>query len=136
MPGYDGIGTAKRGYLASKVEGDGRKEPPRVRGQGRHLRPRAAAGRSNPTLEARAVTRSSNLTPKAKDSSREGQPHVQGVAAVRAQEGLGEPSNIEGQEGRREEVSLIQGKEQWLCFAGAAVKRYPTPKVRETQVRW
>ena len=31
---------------------------------------------------------------------------------------------------------LIQGKEQWLCFAGAAVKRYPTPKVRETQVRW
>ena len=31
---------------------------------------------------------------------------------------------------------LIQGKEQWLCFAGAAVKRYPTYKVRETQVRW
>ena len=30
---------------------------------------------------------------------------------------------------------LIQGKEQWLCFAGAAVKRYPTSKVRETQVR-
>ena len=24
---------------------------------------------------------------------------------------------------------------QWLCFAGAAVKRYPTPKVRETQVK-
>ena len=35
-----------------------------------------------------------------------------------------------------EEIPLIQGKEQWLCFAGAAVKRYPTPKVRETQVRW
>ena len=31
---------------------------------------------------------------------------------------------------------LIQGKEQWLHFAGAAVKRYPTSKVRETQVRW
>ena len=31
---------------------------------------------------------------------------------------------------------LVQGKEQWLRFAGAAVKRYPTPKVRETQVRW
>ena len=30
---------------------------------------------------------------------------------------------------------LIQGKEQRLHFAGAAVKRYPTPKVRETQVR-
>ena len=23
-----------------------------------------------------------------------------------------------------------------LCFAGAAVKRYTMPKVRETQVRW
>ena len=31
---------------------------------------------------------------------------------------------------------LVQGKEQWLCFAGATVKRYPTSKVRETQVRW
>ena len=30
---------------------------------------------------------------------------------------------------------LIQGKEQQLRFAGAAVKRYPTSKVRETQVR-
>ena len=31
---------------------------------------------------------------------------------------------------------LIQGKEQQLHFAGAAVKRYSMPKVRETQVRW
>ena len=44
--------------------------------------------------------------------------------------------NIQGQEGQCEEIPLIQGKEQRLCFAGAAVKRYPTPKVRETQVRW
>ena len=35
-----------------------------------------------------------------------------------------------------EEIPLIQGKEQQLRFAGAAVKRYPTSKVRETQVRW
>ena len=34
-----------------------------------------------------------------------------------------------------EEIPLVQGKEQWLCFAGAAMKRYPTTKVRETQVR-
>ena len=34
-----------------------------------------------------------------------------------------------------EKIPLIQGKEQQLRFAGAAVKRYPTPKVRETQVR-
>ena len=31
---------------------------------------------------------------------------------------------------------LIQGKEKLLRFAGTAVKRYPTSKVRETQVRW
>ena len=36
--------------------------------------------------------------------------------------------------GGGEEIPLIQGKEQWLRFAGAAVKRYPTSKVRETQV--
>ena len=38
--------------------------------------------------------------------------------------------------GGGEEIPHIQGKEQRLCFAGAAVKRYPTSKVRETQVRW
>ena len=38
--------------------------------------------------------------------------------------------------GSGEEIPLIQGKEQWMGFAGAAVKRYLTPKVRETQVRW
>ena len=37
--------------------------------------------------------------------------------------------------GGGEEIPPVQGKEQWLCFAGAAMKRYPTPKVRETQVR-
>ena len=34
------------------------------------------------------------------------------------------------------EIPLVKGKEQRLCFAGAAMKRDPTPKVRETQVRW
>ena len=37
--------------------------------------------------------------------------------------------------GSGEEIPLIQGKEQWLRFAGAAVKSYPTPKIRETQIR-
>ena len=35
----------------------------------------------------------------------------------------------------QEEILHVQGKEQRLCFAGAAVKRYSTSKVRETQVR-
>ena len=38
--------------------------------------------------------------------------------------------------GGHEEIPLVQGKEQQLRFAGAAMKRYPTSKVRETQVRW
>ena len=38
--------------------------------------------------------------------------------------------------GGGEEIPFAQGKEQRLRFAEAAVKRYPTPKVRETQVRW
>ena len=37
--------------------------------------------------------------------------------------------------GSGEEIPLIHGKEQWLSFAGAAMKKYPTSKVRETQIR-
>ena len=33
--------------------------------------------------------------------------------------------------GGGEEIPLVQGKEQQLHFAGAAVKRHPQPKVRE-----
>ena len=47
-------------------------------------------------------------------------------------ESLEEPSQVEGQEGWWEEIPLIQGKEQWLCFAGTAMKRYPMPMVRDT----
>ena len=35
-----------------------------------------------------------------------------------------------------EEIPLVQGKEEQLHFAGAAMKRYPMSKARETQVRW
>ena len=45
-------------------------------------------------------------------------------------------STFKVRRGGPEEIPLIQGKEQRLRFAGAAVKRYPTSKVRETQVRW
>ena len=50
-----------------------------------------------------------------------------------AQEGLEELSHVKDRNGGGKEIPLIQGKEQRLCFAGAALKRYPTPKVRETQ---
>ena len=95
-----------------------------------------AAKRNYPTSEARDGRGEELPHARGLGSDREVQPHAQGVVAVRAQESLEEPSHIEGQEGQQEEIPLIQGKEQRLCFAGAAVKRYPTPKVRETQVRW
>ena len=56
--------------------------------------------------------------------------------AAQAQEGLEELSHVEVRNGGDKGIPLVQGKEQQLCFAGAAVKRYPTTKVRETQVRW
>ena len=44
-------------------------------------------------------------------------------------------SMVKVRRGGGEEIRLVQAKEQWLRFAGAALKRYPTSKVRETQVR-
>ena len=49
--------------------------------------------------------------PEARGGSREKQPHIQGVVAARAQEGLEELLHVQGQE-------------------GAAVRRYPSSKVR------
>ena len=70
-------------------------------------------------------------------------PHVQGpggsrecqAAMAQEQPRGANPCSRSGGEAS-EEMHLVQGKEQWLHFAGAAVKRYPTFKVRETQVRW
>ena len=45
-------------------------------------------------------------------------------------------STFKVRRGGGKEIPLVQGKEQWLRFAGAAVKRYPMSKVRETQIRW
>ena len=49
---------------------------------------------------------------------------------MRAQEGVQELLQVQGQEGQ-----LVQGKEHQLHFVGAAMKRYPMSKVRKTQVR-
>ena len=44
-------------------------------------------------------------------------------------------STFKVRRGSSEEIPLVQGKEQRLPFVGAAMKRYPISKVRETQVR-
>ena len=56
------------------------------------------------------------------------------IISVWLQEGQEKLLHVQGQEGAHKEIALLQGKKQWLHFAGAAVKRYPTSKVRETQV--
>ena len=38
--------------------------------------------------------------------------------------------------GGGEEMPLLQGEEQLLCLAGAAMRKGPTPKVGEAQVGW
>ena len=63
------------------------------------------------------------------EGQKPGGPHAQRVVAKRSYP----TSEVRG--GSREELPDIQGKEWQLCFAGAAVKRYPTSKVREIQVR-
>ena len=105
---------------------NGQEELPPVQGQGRPggatSRPRPGRGQEEPPQVG-----GQELQPGGAN---------QGAVAAQAQEGLEELSQVEGQEGGGKEIPLIQGKEQRLCFAGAAMKRYPTPKVRETQVRW
>ena len=93
-----------------------REELPHIWGQGwrpggatPHQRPGAAAGRSYP---------------KSKEQWLHGR--------RRAERSY---STFKVRRGGCEEICLIQGKEQWLRFAGAAVKRHPTSRVRETQVR-
>ena len=60
---------------------------------------------------------------------------LQGAMAVWVQEDWEELFHVKVRRGGCEEIPLVQGKEQQLRFAGAAMKRYPTSKVRETQVR-
>ena len=67
-------------------------------------------------------TLSQALKPEARGGGWEEQSHAQGAMAAWAQECLEELYPVEGQE-----IPLVQGKEQWLRFAGAALKRYPTP---------
>ena len=72
-----------------------------------------------------AVAERSYPTSEVRGGSWDEQHHVQGVAAVWAQQSQEELLHVQGQEGW-----LDQGKEQRLHFAGAAVKRYLTSKVR------
>ena len=81
------------------------------------------AGRSHPAPEPGVAARRSNPTSKERWLG----------GRRRAQRSY---PTLKVRKGSDEEIPFVQGKEQRLHFAGADVKRYPTPKVRETQVRW
>ena len=75
--------------------------------------------------------------------AREGQPEAEGNNPMSKEWRLREGrrakrsySTFKVRRGGPEKIPLIQVREQQLCFAGAAMKRYPMSKVRETQVRW
>ena len=72
---------------------------------------------------------------KVRGSGREELPHIQGERLHGCRRAERSYSMFKVSRGGHEEIPLVQGKEQWLHFAEAAVKRYPTSKVRETQVR-
>ena len=127
MPGWDSAGAAERSYPTSEVRVSSREcqattAQEQLRGATPHPRSGSAAGRSYPLPEARG-------------GGREEQPHFQGTVVAWVQEGLEELLQVQGQGDGGEEIPLVQGKEQWLRFAGAAMKRYPMSKLGETQVR-
>ena len=50
-------------------------------------------------LHGRGTAKRSHPASEARGGGREEQPHIQGAVAAQAQEGLEEPSHVEGQEG-------------------------------------
>ena len=95
----------------------GREELPYVQGQGQW------PGGTTPRQRSGAATKRSN--PTSKEWWLHGRRRAERSYAT-----------FKVRRGSSEEIPLVQGKVQRLRFAGTAMKRYPTPKVRETQVRW
>ena len=71
--------------------------------------------------------------PEARGGGREDQPHV--LMFRQRRRAYRSYPMLKVRKGSSEEIPLVQGKVQWLRFAGTAMKRYPTSKVRVTQVR-
>ena len=78
--------------------------------------------RSHPEPEARGGSWEEPPMPARGEGRRPGGA-TRGVVAVQAQEGLEELPTLRIRNGGGKEIPLVQGKEQRLCFAGAAVKR-------------
>ena len=82
-------------------KGGGQEELPHIRGQGQRLRVPGCNGagtaeKSYSSPRSGVVAWRSYPTPEARNGGREDQPHVQGVVATRAQEGLEALVHVEG----------------------------------------
>ena len=100
-----------------------------------------------PGCDGAETAKRSYPTPEARGSSQKELPQLPrpGVAARRSNPTSKEQwlswsrrakrsySTFKVRRGSNKEIPLVQGKEQQLRFAGAAVKRDPTSKVRETK---
>ena len=82
-----------------------------------------------------AVTERCYHTPEVRGGSERSNPTSKERRLCGTRRGERSYSTFKVRRGSHEEIHLIQGKEQRLRSAGAALKRYPTSKVRETQVR-
>ena len=73
-----------------------------------------------PGYDSAGAAERSYPTPEARGSGREELPHVQGVVAARAQEGLRRYSTFKVRRGRGEEILLVQGKRNPSKMVGVA----------------
>ena len=108
VPGCDGAGMAERSYPTSEVRGSGKKELPHIRGQGQWPR-----GAMPPLRSGEAAWR---CNPTSKE-----QPHVRGATTHPKSSGCMGPRGPRGAIPRSR-----SGR------GAAAVRRYPSPKVRSS----
>ena len=99
-------------------------------------RPRsgAAAERSYPTSEVRGAAEKSYPTSEVRGAAERSHPTSK-EWRLRRRRRAERSCSTKVRRGGHEKIPLLQGKEQPLHFAGAAMKSYPTSEVRETQVR-
>ena len=122
--------VAKRSYPTSKVRGSIQDELSHVQGQG--WRPSQATTHQRLGRWLREAT----TRPRSGEAANSSNPTSKERWLRRHRRAERSYSRFKVSRGSCVEIPLIKGKEKQLCFAGAAVKRYPTSKVRETQVRW
>ena len=123
-----------------KVRGCGREQLLQPRGQGQSSggattrpRPGVAAGRSYHTPEARRGSwEELPARPRPGVLAERSNPRSKEWWLCGCRKAKRSYSAFKVRRGSGEEITLVQSREQRLHFARAAVKRYPTSKVRET----